>query len=64
MGDNVDNWSSSVWGNIRGTVEYHDSQLSLVCSLLITFIRCALTSPSFAKRTVHTVMHLRIDASS
>ena len=35
--------SSFVWSNIRGTVEYHDSQLDLVCSLLVTFIRRALT---------------------
>ena len=35
--------SSFVWSNIRGTVEYHDSQLDPVCSLLVTFIRHALT---------------------
>jgi hypothetical protein len=54
--------SCFVWSNIRGTVEYHDSQLDPVCSLLITFIRRALTFFSFAKRIIHT--HLRIDASS
>ena len=35
--------SSFVWSNIRGTVEYYDSQLDPVCSLLVTFIRHALT---------------------
>ena len=32
-----------VWSNIRGTVEYHDSQLNPVCYLLVTCIRRALT---------------------
>jgi len=32
-----------IWSNIRGTVEYHDSQLNAVCSLLVT-LTCALTS--------------------
>jgi hypothetical protein len=26
------------WSNIRGTVEYHDSQLNPVCSFLVTFV--------------------------
>ena len=56
--------SSFVWSNICGTVEYHDSQLDPVCSLLVTFIHRALTFLffSFPKRMVHT--QLRIDASS
>ena len=34
-----------IWSNIRGTVEYHDSQLNPVCSLLVTTLACsALTS--------------------
>ena len=28
--------ASFIWRNIRGTVEYHDSQLDPVCSLLLT----------------------------
>lgn len=32
-----------VWGNIRGAVVNHDSQLNPVCSILVTFTRCALT---------------------
>jgi hypothetical protein len=32
------------WSNIRGTVEYHDSQLNPVCSLLVTLTCRALTS--------------------
>ena len=32
------------WSNIRGTVEYHDSQLNPVCSLPVTLTRSALTS--------------------
>ena len=35
--------ASFVWRNTRGTVEYHDSQLDSVCSLLVTFTRCPLT---------------------
>jgi hypothetical protein len=31
--------ASFVWSNIRGTVEYHDSQLDPVCFLLVTFTR-------------------------
>ena len=33
-----------IWSNIRGTVEYHDSQVDPVCSLLVTLTRSALTS--------------------
>ena len=51
-----------VWSNIRGTVEYHDSQLEPVCFLLDSFTRRALTfSFSFTKRLIHP--YLRIDAS-
>jgi hypothetical protein len=32
------------WSNIRGTVEYHDSQLNPVCSLLVALTHSALTS--------------------
>ena len=39
--------SSFVWSNIRRTVEYHDSQLDPVCSLLVAFIRRALTFSIF-----------------
>ena len=53
--------SSFVWRNIRGTVEYHDSQLDTVCSLLVTFTRRALTFFFFTERMIH--MHLIIDAS-
>jgi hypothetical protein len=34
-----------VWSNIRGTVEYHDSQLDPVCYLLVTFIRRGIDLP-------------------
>ena len=54
--------ASFAWRNIRGTVEYHDSQLDVVCSLLVTFTRCALTFLCFTKRIIY--LHLRIDASS
>jgi hypothetical protein len=37
--------ASFVWSNIRGTVEYHDSQLDTVCYLLM-FTRWTLTSLS------------------
>jgi hypothetical protein len=51
--------ASFVWRNIRGTVDYHDSQLepNSVCSLLVTFTRRTLT---FSQRIIR--MHLRIDA--
>jgi len=32
-----------IWSNIRGTVEYHDSQLNSVCSLLVRLTCSALT---------------------
>ena len=35
--------SGFIWSNIRGTVEYHDSQLNPVCSLLATVTCRALT---------------------
>jgi hypothetical protein len=54
--------ASFVWNNIRGTVEYHDSQLDPVRSLLDSFTRSALTFCfCFSKRVIHS--YLRIDAS-
>lgn len=35
--------SGFTWSNIRGTVEYHDSQLNPVCSFLVTHTCNALT---------------------
>jgi len=32
-----------IWRNIRGTVEYHDSQLNPVCPLVVTLTCTALT---------------------
>ena len=34
--------ASFVWGNLRGKVEFHDSQLDPVCSPLVTFTRYSL----------------------
>jgi hypothetical protein len=39
--------ASFVWSNIRGTVEYHDSQVNPVCSLLVIFTHRSLTSVLF-----------------
>jgi hypothetical protein len=50
--------TSFIWSNIRGTVEFHNSQLE-VCFLLVTFARRSLIFP---KRMVH--LHARITVSS
>ena len=42
--------ASFFWSNIRGTVEYHDSQLNSVCSLLVTFSRPKLMFLLFYKK--------------
>ena len=49
--------ASFIWRNTRGIVEYHDSQLNSVCSLLVSFTRRSLI---FSQRIIR--MHLRIDA--
>ena len=49
--------ASFVWRNIRGTVDYHDSQLDSVCSPLVTLTRRTLT---VSQRIIR--MHVRIDA--
>lgn len=52
-----------VWNNIRGMVEYHDSQLDTVRIFLATYtLRLSTYLFCFTKRIIHT--HLRIDASS
>ncbi len=48
------------WSNIRGIVEYHDSQLDPVCSLLCKFIRHELTLLSLKEWPVFTRESLRI----
>jgi hypothetical protein len=55
--------ASFVWSNIRGMVEYHDSQLGTVRILVATYtLRLSTYLFCFTKRIIHT--HLRIDASS
>jgi hypothetical protein len=45
-----------VWSNIRGTVEFHNSQFDTVCTLLVIF-----TSRSPTKRMAHP--HAKITAT-
>ena len=42
--------ASFVWSNIRGTVEFHNSQLD-VCSLLVTFTRRSQIFQEWSTRT-------------
>jgi hypothetical protein len=44
-----------IWSNIRGTVEYHDSQLNPVCSLLVTLTCSALTSSPVSSQKEYSI---------
>jgi hypothetical protein len=52
--------ASFIWSNIRGTIEYHDSQLNPVCLSQLHYCR-ALILISLTKRILH--LHLEIDVS-